>query len=507
MEGEDEDEGNVALEEDDKRVLSNIFNLNNINTPLYDPHNNNHPEKINFLIQLSFKNEQFTIPESIQPFVKKAKLLETIDFREPDFNKTISLTPKKTMVYDTIWPLQKIRSIAEINPSKSELNSLPANTTVSFVEMASVDEKGFISTTEEKSLKEVKSGSYTYFKNGDLIFAKITPCMENGKCAYAFGLKNGIGMGSSEFHVIRTDKSKVLPKYLFNLLNSQELREIAESHMTGSSGHRRVPDSFYSRLKIPIPPIDIQKSIISECDKIDVSFFKALGTIEESYQKIDVAIQSSTSVGVRTKIGNLFAINTDSFDPTSTPEKEYTYIDIDSVGKGNGQINYNKKIIGRMAPSRARRLAKKGDFLISSVRPNLKGFALIKDSTSDCIFSTGFFILNALNPKQILNLFGYYHFMYSSELMSQMIDKMPKGQYPSINGDDIKNFTINVPSLAEQQKLVKEISKLENKIFEARKFIEQAESDKQRLIKSYLKDDETETFSIAAEPSGKYGKS
>lgn len=75
------------------------------------------------------------------------------------------------------------------------------DTVVSFVEMASVSEHGYIEKTEDRSVLELKKGSYTYFSNNDILIAKITPCMENGKCALANNLKNGIGFGSTEFHV------------------------------------------------------------------------------------------------------------------------------------------------------------------------------------------------------------------------------------------------------------------------------------------------------------------
>ena len=115
---------------------------------------------------------------------------------------------------------------------------------------------------------EVRKGSYTSFQENDIIIAKITPCMENGKCALATGLTNGIGMGSSEFHVFRCG-TEILPKYLFGYLNRQVIRQKAEKMMAGSSGHRRVPIRFYQQLLIPVPPLNDQQKIVSQIQQAE----------------------------------------------------------------------------------------------------------------------------------------------------------------------------------------------------------------------------------------------
>lgn len=155
------------------------------------------------------------------------------------------------------------------NPSKSEIRNLPNDLPVSFVDMQSVNENGYIENKITKPLKEVMAGSYTYFAENDIIIAKITPCMENGKCAVASGLSNGIGLGSSEFHVLRCDASKILPKFLFGFLNRQIVRDEAAKNMTGASGHRRVPIKFYQDLGAKFPSIEIQKQIVTEFENLE----------------------------------------------------------------------------------------------------------------------------------------------------------------------------------------------------------------------------------------------
>ena len=116
-----------------------------------------------------------------------------------------------------------------------------------------------------KKLGELRKGSYTYFAENDIIIAKITPCMENGKCAIAKGLTNGIGMGSSEFHVFRINP-KFSTEFVFAYLNRDTIRKEAAQNMTGASGHRRVPISFYENIQIPFLQLAKQRQIVSEIE-------------------------------------------------------------------------------------------------------------------------------------------------------------------------------------------------------------------------------------------------
>lgn len=160
-------------------------------------------------------------------------------------------------------------NVSLINPSKSEIKTVGDDTLVTFVEMAAVSEEGFIANPTIKPLKDLRKSSYTYFAENDIILAKITPCMENGKCALAKGLRNGLGMGSTEFHVVRANQGNVLPGYLFALLNRQSIREAAEKVMTGASGHRRVPASFYENLLIPVPPLTVQQRLVTRIENFE----------------------------------------------------------------------------------------------------------------------------------------------------------------------------------------------------------------------------------------------
>lgn len=141
--------------------------------------------------------------------------------------------------------------ICEINP-RARLNMLDEET-VSFVPMADVDEKvGRIVGKQTRTYGEVKKG-FTPFKEGDVLFAKITPCMQNGKAAIACGLIEGIGFGSTEFHVLRAGPV-VTPEFLFAVVRLQSFRNQAISTFTGTVGQQRVPAEFLKQYRLPVPP-------------------------------------------------------------------------------------------------------------------------------------------------------------------------------------------------------------------------------------------------------------
>jgi len=166
-----------------------------------------------------------------------------------------------------------------INPKKSELIGINQNIEVSFIPMEDVSENGKINNTKYKKLFEVYK-NFTYFRNKDVLFAKITPCMENGKGCIASKLRNDIGFGSTEFHVFRP-KEKINSEWLFYLLSFKHIRKLAESNMTGSVGQKRVPVGFFERLNVNIPPLDLQNKFAEIVEKVEIQKEKNNQTTKE----------------------------------------------------------------------------------------------------------------------------------------------------------------------------------------------------------------------------------
>jgi type I restriction enzyme S subunit len=153
----------------------------------------------------------------------------------------------------------------ELNP-RAERAALSDDLEVSFVPMAAVEAgSGRMDATAVRRFGDVKKG-YATFREGDVLFAKITPCMENGKMAVARGLRNGVGCGSTEFHVLRP-RPGVDAHYVYHFVSSASFRGEAAHHMTGAVGQKRVPVAFLERCEIPLPDLDKQRRIVAELEK------------------------------------------------------------------------------------------------------------------------------------------------------------------------------------------------------------------------------------------------
>ena len=166
------------------------------------------------------------------------------------------------------WRLVPLEHVCSINPKDRDSHELPDDTLVSFVPMRAVSET--TATIDEscvRPLGDMRRG-YTFFKDRDILFAKITPCMENGKCALATDLTNGIGFGSTEFHVLRAGP-ELLPKFLHHYVRAESYRAQAKQHMRGGVGQQRVPEDFVRREPIPVPPISEQRRIVDILDQAD----------------------------------------------------------------------------------------------------------------------------------------------------------------------------------------------------------------------------------------------
>ncbi|MDL0095810.1 restriction endonuclease subunit S [Campylobacter vicugnae] len=181
----------------------------------------------------------------------------------------------------THWEVKKLGEICEINP-KTEILLLNESDEVSFIPMASVEAETNIFTESKSKFSKVKKG-YTKFRDNDILFAKITPCMENGKICIVNNLKFGIGFGSTEFHVIRPNKN-TLSKYIYYFVSQISFRQMAQIYMTGAVGQRRVPSKILENFEIPLPPLSEQNLIVAEINRRFAIVDKTLNLIDKSIQ-------------------------------------------------------------------------------------------------------------------------------------------------------------------------------------------------------------------------------
>lgn len=162
----------------------------------------------------------------------------------------------------------RLRHVVLVGPSARETKHLHPDTKVTFAPMeALADGLGGLDVSSVRPLSEVASGSYNFFKDGDLLLAKVTPCFENGKKALAEGLTNGIGYATSEVHVIRPRADAVDPRYLLYTLSSEPFRAEGMKSMTGAGGLRRVSENAILNFRLPVPDLPTQRTIAAFLDR------------------------------------------------------------------------------------------------------------------------------------------------------------------------------------------------------------------------------------------------
>lgn len=240
-----------------------------------------------FAIELPSMPEQSKLAETLW------SINETKNAYEDLINKTDELVKSQFIEMfgelgkdDKGWGLTTIGECCELNPKRPR--DINDELLVSFVPMPAVSEDGKIDCSDIKPYKEVRKG-FTYFAENDVLFAKITPCMENGKGAVAKGLEGGIGSGSTEFHVLRPIIGKSNPYWLYILTMFESFRVGARKVMTGTGGQLRVPIGYLNDYPISLPPIESQErfeEIVHQSDKSKFALQEAIKDLDALSKKI-----------------------------------------------------------------------------------------------------------------------------------------------------------------------------------------------------------------------------
>jgi type I restriction enzyme S subunit len=199
------------------------------------------------------------------------------------------------------WEGLRLRFAAMLNPSKQEARSYADDDLVSFLPMEAIGEDGSLNLEQVKEVGECLNG-YTYFKEGDVCIAKITPCYENGKGAILRGLKGGIGFGTTELIVARPRTELITAQFLDYLFRSSTFRSLGEAAMYGAGGQKRVPDSFVRDFASFLPPVGEQSAIATFLDretaKIDALIAEQQRLIELLQEKRQAVISHAVTKGL-----------------------------------------------------------------------------------------------------------------------------------------------------------------------------------------------------------------
>ncbi|HQO10779.1 MAG TPA: restriction endonuclease subunit S, partial [Clostridiales bacterium] len=243
-------------------------------------------------------------------------------------------------------------------------------------------------------------------------------------------------------------------------------------------------------LKIPIPPLAEQKRIVAILDEA----FSAISTAKENAEKnlknakelfdsyLNNIFEMKGKDWEEKKLGEVLQ-KTETINPTLEPDKEFVYIDVSSVNNETLTIENSSVIIGKSAPSRARKLVKTNDIIFATIRPTLKRIAIVSEEFHNQVCSTGYFVLRA---KPFLNYQMLFYYLLTNKFDSQM-EKLQKGaSYPAVTDGDVRNQVIPFPPLKEQQRIVAKLDALSEQTKQLEAVYSKKIADLDELKKSIL---------------------
>lgn len=336
-----------------------------------------------------------------------------------------------------------------INPSKAEVRHLPQETQVTFAPMAAFDEvTGTIARPSVRPFGEVRKG-YTYFAENDVVVAKITPCMENGKAAVARDLINGVGFGTTELHVLRPGPT-ISPDWLYLFVRSRETREAARSSMRGGAGQQRVPEEFFEQCEVVAPSSIAEQERIAAKVKALLNGFlqlteKAEWSVQATRRSLPVVYQRITAAAPVLPLQQVAHLERRSVAVRS--EVEYQELGVRSFGKGTFQ-----KTIVTGAQLGAKRVywMRTGDLVFNNVFAWEGAVAVVRPE-DDGLIGSHRFITYVPIKGQAVSEFLYYHFL-TPQGLADLGSASPgsAGRNRTLGLEKLKRIALPVPSYDEQ---------------------------------------------------------
>ena len=328
-----------------------------------------------------------------------------------------------------------------------------------------IDQK-FLVPTQTRPLTDV-AGSYTYFADGDVLLAKITPCFENGKLGIAADLTNGIGFGSSEYIVFRPDAS-VDKEWLYYFLAQPRFRDEGAERMSGAVGHKRVAKDFIEGYPIPIPPLPEQRRIVGILDEAFEGIATAKANAEKNLQNARALFESHLQSvltqfgekGARVRIEDACDSVMDCVNKTApkvdgpTPFKMIRTTNVRNGLVSLDSVNYVTENVYRVWTRR--QVPKPGDVILTREAPMGEVGMLLSD---DNVFLGQRLVSYRANPAKLNNRFLLYA-LQSGDLQRQIRALASGSTVQHMRVPDSKNLQLPLPGLREQEETVATLDSL-----------------------------------------------
>ncbi len=444
-------------------------------TKLFDANSYDNPERASSYVYRAFKGDHsLPIAENMQQHISRALLIDMLTFDRDVFEKSISITAKKKVIINSQFSLEPIEDLAEVirgvtYPKEDQVlettdNVILTANNITLSGNLEINKQIYLRTNKKlDSVKKLKKNDcFVCFSSGSKNHVGKISFIEKDLPFYAGGF-----MG-----IIRSNSDRILPKFLYAILNSPSYRQIISDESSGNN-IQNLSQSI-GRIKVPVPPIDIQKQIVAEIAKVDKSVLNAMLRIDECETGIDNLLSSLN-----------FADSTlDTIAPFVTKSIKYSDIESETYITTDNMLQNKLGVLPFEEVANISSITeyKIEDILISNIRPYLKKI-WFADKDGGC--SKDILVLRTADASKYLPKYIFY--MLRRDVFFDYVMEGKKGiKMPRGNKEDIMKYKISMPHIDEQKRIVAQIEAIELEITKARTLIDNATSEKQAILDKYL---------------------
>ena len=444
-------------------------------TKLFDPNNYDNPDKASTYVYRAF-NGDYTSPiaESMQSHICRVSLIDMLAFDRSVFEKGISIVAKKKVTINSNFPLESIEGLAKVirgvtYTKEDQVQEVTNNVVLTADNITlsghlEINKLIYLQPNKKLDLDKVlrKNDSFVCFSSGSKSHVGKITFIDKDTLFYAGGF-----MG-----IIRVYSDRILPKFLYTVLNSTLYRQIIRDESCGNN-IQNLSQSI-ALIKVPVPPIDIQKQIVEEIGKVDKSVSDAMLRIDKCETDIESLLSSLNFADSTLNTIAPFATKSIKYSDI----KSETYITTDNMLQNKLGILPFKGIANISSITEY----KPEDILISNIRPYLKKI-WFADKEGGC--SKDVLVLRSADTSKYLPKYIFY--MIRRDTFFDYVMEGKKGiKMPRGNKENIMKYKISMPHIDEQKRIVAQIEALELEITKARTLIENAANEKQAILDKYL---------------------
>ena len=380
--------------------------------------------------------------------------------------------------------MARLGDVCTINPRSKTFQD---DFMVSFVPMQNVSEEGAVDASIIKYYSEVKKG-FTYFQENDVLFAKITPCMENGKGGIARNLENGVAFGSTEFHVLRPDPNFMISSWLYYLTSWPEFRKECEKNMTGSAGQKRVPKAFLENYEIQLPDLDEQRKIAAVLDKVSDLIAKR----RQQLEKLDLLVKARFVEMFGNPVSNTlhlpllslpelgeFGRGVSKHRPRNAPELlggKYPLVQTGEIANADLYISSYKNTYSDLGFQQSK-MWKAGTLCIT-IAANIAKTAIL---AFDACFPDS--VVGFIANEKTNNIFVHYWFSFFQQILEA---QAPESAQKNINLKILSELKVIVPSIEVQNQFAAFVEQTEKTKITISRSLEKLETFKKALMQEYF---------------------